>query len=391
MKKYLALLAIASLAIVSCGEKPEPTPTPSDDEKAFSVTPETLSVGASDTSASIEVKGEVAWSTKSDNSNFVLTPASGNGNGTVTVSFPANTSTNVVTAKITIFTDDKAAKTKSFTIPFTQAAAEVEPTPDPGPDPEPTSRDTTYLARWWFDITQVDILNAHFAEEAKVEGNPNPDAGLPGNGGYYVEPNVSGKGRIEFYNGIDKNSINPKGRVKRVIGKYGGIVSYGTWKGDYYLLTAETDAALPAGTDIYTFFALRPNTDNVPRYWLVEILDGDTWKPYFETKKVTVSGEGEVEYNIELVYDNDAEKPCIDSIVDCEYKLTASTKNVVIRILAVSSAYYYGKVPPEGLPAEIGDSPVKVKNPVTILVGNRTAENGNPVLHHTMICTLTSK
>ena len=203
-----------------------------------------------------------------------------------------------------------------------------------------------------------------------------------------MEPNVEGKGRIEFYNGIDKTSINPKGRVKRVIGQWGGIVSYGTWKGDYYLMTANTDAPLAAGTTIYTFFALRPNTDNVPKYWLVEIMDGNVWKPYLTTQKVTVEGEGEVEYNLEITYDNTAETlKALDSIVDSNYKLTSDTKDVVIRILAVSSAYSC-TVEGAKLPEVIGDSPIKAKNPVTIMVGNRLADTGLPVTHHTMICTI---
>jgi hypothetical protein len=149
-------------------------------------------------------------------------------------------------------------------------------------------------------------------------------------------------------------------------------------------MTANTDQALPAGTDIYTFFALRANVDNVPRYWMVEIRDGDTWKPYLETKKVVVEGEGEVEYNLEIIYDNEAELlKCPNSIVDSEYKLTSATKDIQIRILAVSSAYAFGP----GLPSVIGDSSISAKNPVTILVGNR-ANNSEPVLHHTMICTV---
>ena len=392
MKKYLTMFAAAAMVFASCS-KPEdnPTPTPSTDpdptpvEKAFSVAPATIAAKADDTSTTINVTSEVAWTAKSDNASFTVNPASGNGNASITVSFPANTVESEVKANITVATTDENAKTKSYTVAITQgAAAHVEPEPDP----EPAS-DTTYLARWWFDETQAAILGVHFTEEAKLaDKSPNPEANKAGNGGYYVEPNVSGKGRIEFYNGIDKTDINPKGRVKRVIGKYGGVVSYGTWKGDYYLMTAETDEALPAGTNIYTFFALRPNVDNVPKYWLVEILDGDTWKPYLETKKVTVEGEGEVEYNLELVYDNDAaDIKCIDSIVDSNYKLTASTKDVKIRILAVSSAYAYGP----GLPTVIGDSSISAKNPVTILVGNREssgASKGVPVLHHTMICTV---
>ena len=367
---------------VSCGEsnKPDDNGPKKEDEAKLELSTSAISVLATDTSASFSVTANCPWKVSSDNSQFSVSPASGNGNGSVTVSFPANEFTSAVSANITVASDGVSPQ-KTLTVKITQAAAEAKP--DPQPQPEPQS-DTTYLARWWLDESQVPVLSTHFTEEAKVDGNPNPDACLPGSGGYYVEPNVAGKGRIEFYNGIDKNSINPKGRVKRIIGKYGGIVSYGTWKGDYYLLTAETDSPLPAGTKIYTFFALRANVENVPKYWMVEILDGDTWKPYLETKKVTVEGEGEVEYNLELVYDNGAEKPCIDSIVDSDYKLTAATKDVKVRILAVSSAYAYG----EGLPEVIGDSAVKAKNPVTILVGNRLSETGNPVLHHTMICTV---
>ena len=388
MKKYIALMAVAALAFAACGEKPEPIPTtdPTTKEIKLEVNTTAISVKAGDTSASINVTANCPWKAESDNPAFTLSPASGEGNGTITVSFPANEAQQEVKAGITVSSNAKEGTPVSVKVNVSQAAAEAKP--DPEPEPQPSESDTTYLARWWFDESQVTVLGEHFTEEAKIDGNTNPAACLPGNGGYYVEPNVEGKGRIEFYNGIDKTEINPKGRVKRVIGKYGGIVSYGTWKGDYYLLTANTDEALPAGTDIYTFFALRANTDNVPRYWMVEINDGGTWKPYLETKKVTVEGEGEVEYNLEIIYDNDAERvKAPDTIVDSNYKLTGSTKDVVIRILAVSSAYSYGT----GLPSVIGDSPVKAKNPVTIMVGNRLSENGDPVLHHTMICKLKSK
>ena len=391
MKKYLTILAAAAFLAAACS-KPEPTPTPTPEpepeptptpvEKVFTVSPSSISAKAEDTSATITVTSEVAWTAKSDNAAFTVNPASGNGNASLTVSFPANTVESEVKANITVATTDENAKTKNYTVDITQAAAEK--VPEPGPEPG-QGKDTTYLARWWFDESQAAILGVHFTEEAKLaDKSTNPEACKPGNGGYYVEPNVSGKGRIEFYNGIDKTDINPKGRVKRVIGKYGGVVSYGTWKGDYYLMTANTDQALPAGTDIYTFFALRANVDNVPRYWMVEIRDGDTWKPYLETKKVVVEGEGEVEYNLEIIYDNEAELlKCPNSIVDSEYKLTSATKDIQIRILAVSSAYAFGP----GLPSVIGDSSISAKNPVTILVGNR-ANNSEPVLHHTMICTV---
>ena len=389
--KIKHLFFFAAVVLMAACNKPEPTPDPKPDdkpkEKAFAVSPESITVEADATSASITVTGEVAWTVTSDNNAVSVSPAAGTGNGTIAVSFAANETENEVKANLEVFTTDELAKVKSYKIPFTQKGkAHVEPDPEPDPDPQPSVKDTTYLARWWFDASQVDVLKAHFHEEAKIDGATNVEACKPGNGGYYIEPNVSGSGRIEFYNGVDKTEINPKGRVKRVIGQWGGVVSYGTWKGDYYLLTANTEAALAAGTDIYTFFALRPNVANVPKYWMVEINDGGSWKPYLETKKVTVEGEGEVEYNLELVYEADGTPKCHDTIVDSEYKLTAATKDIQIRILAVSGAYAEGA----GLPTNIGDGPAKAQqgNPVTILVGNRLADTGLPVEHHTMICVV---
>ena len=67
---------MASLAFIACDPNNPDTPDTPDDptptEKAFSVSPETISVGADETSATINVTAEVKWSAKSDNSKFTL-------------------------------------------------------------------------------------------------------------------------------------------------------------------------------------------------------------------------------------------------------------------------------------------------------------------------------
>ena len=120
---------MASLAFIACDPNNPDTPDTPDDptptEKAFSVSPETISVGADETSATINVTAEVKWSAKSDNSKFTLSTSSGESDATITVFFPANTVAEEVKAAITVSTYDPLAKTQTWVVNITQAAAEV--------------------------------------------------------------------------------------------------------------------------------------------------------------------------------------------------------------------------------------------------------------------------
>jgi len=89
----------------------------------FGVESTELNVGASATSATIKVKGNVAWTAVSDNQAFTVSPASGQGAGEITVTFAANTDTeNAKVANITVSTTADVA-TKSYTVVLTQAKA----------------------------------------------------------------------------------------------------------------------------------------------------------------------------------------------------------------------------------------------------------------------------
>lgn len=400
MKKYLFLIPVALLAFAACGEKePEQKPT---DTKTFSVSPASITAKADDTSASITVSGNVAWTAKSDNEAALsLSPASGNGAGTIQVTFAANTAETPVTASITVATTEDV-KTKSYVVSFTQAGAEntnpgTDPDPGTNPDPGTTAKDTTYLAVWHFKGEAADnpALTAHFAEEAKnADKTINVEAQKPGNGGWYVEPNVTGKGRIEYYNGIDKSTVDDVGRCKRVVGN-GALCQFGPWKEDYWLLTASTDNELPAGTTLYFFAALRANTAVTPKHWLAEIKDGDSWVPAMEVQRVTVDGV-EVAYNMELTFKNSAAKTPEDPnantvFVDTEYVLKAATKDPQLRITCVTVMYAETGGPASKIGDYVGSVLTKAANPVVMLVGERSNGGCEPVMKSTMICTVKDK
>ena len=84
----------------------------------FSVSTETLTAKAGDTSASFDVKGNVKWTVSSDNAAYTVSPASGEGAGAVTVKFAANETEKDVTVKLTVSTTAEVA-TKSYTVTLT--------------------------------------------------------------------------------------------------------------------------------------------------------------------------------------------------------------------------------------------------------------------------------
>ena len=88
--------------------------------KTFNVTAEKTEFKYSETTATITVESEVAWTVTSNNENFKVSTTSGEGNGTITVTFPENTLEQDVTADIVVSTEDPLARPNSFTITLVQ-------------------------------------------------------------------------------------------------------------------------------------------------------------------------------------------------------------------------------------------------------------------------------
>ena len=305
------------------GTAKEDTPT---EKKAFSVAPTEISVTATETSATFAISAEVEWTVASNNDAFVPSATSGENNASITVSFPANTKKEEVKATLTVKTTNPDVETAEYQVVITQAAAA-----DQKPAVKPAVG--TVLAEWYFATSQLDILNQHFAEEVS-----DPLADAPGNGGCYVEPNVKGKGRLEYYNGCDKVEAGivdaAHKRCKRSTGTYGEPVVYGTYKGDYILWTAytEDEAPLAAGTKLRLRFTLRPNNAIVMKFWLVEYLDGTEWKVAGTAKE----GDG-FKYNVELFYASGSGNQT-NTTIEPTVTLTNDTPCAQFRITAVSNA-----------------------------------------------------
>lgn len=97
----------------------------------FIVSPKTVTVGATATSASINVTSAVAWTAVSETEGFSVSPASGTGDGTVTVTFAANDTEEARTAKVKISTTSADVTNKEHIVTITQSgkASSVEGTP----------------------------------------------------------------------------------------------------------------------------------------------------------------------------------------------------------------------------------------------------------------------
>ncbi len=314
--------AIKRFDITQEGTAKEDTPT---EKKKFSVAPTDISVTATETSATFAITAEVQWTVSSSDDTFVPSATSGENNASITVSFPANTKKEEVKATMTVKTTDPDVEKAEYQVVITQAAAA-----DQKPAVKPAAG--TVLAEWYFATSQLNILNPHFAEEVT-----DPLADAPGNGGCYVEPNVKGKGRLEYYNGCDKAEAGivdqAHNRCKRTVGKYGEPVVYGTYMGDYILWTAytEDEAPLAAGTKLRLRFTLRPNNAIVMKYWLVEYLDGSEWK----VAGTANEGDG-FKYNVELKYVSESGNQ-INTTIEPTVTLTSDTPCAQFRITAVAN------------------------------------------------------
>lgn len=88
------------------------------DSDYLTVNTTNLSAAADATTASFDVKANVAWTVTSDNSAYTVEPASGDKNATVTVKFAANTEEADKVVKFAVSTNADVA-TKSYTITLT--------------------------------------------------------------------------------------------------------------------------------------------------------------------------------------------------------------------------------------------------------------------------------
>lgn len=146
----------------------------------------------------------------------------------------------------------------------------------------------TVLAAW-------DLSKEGMASYADTWGGVDPgtfrkDAG---DGGLYIAANAGGSGKLTYVQ-IDKNEIDVNGKARNVCGSTGEPYVEGQWPGDSWNFTA--DHSIPAGSIVAASFYSRTSGTGM-KYWLVEYLDGDTWKPAMPTVTEEIEGQT-ITYNV---------------------------------------------------------------------------------------------
>lgn len=181
---------------------------------------------------------------------------------------------------------------------------------------------------WGFNSTAMQSYADHFG------GTAGAFSRAAGNGNMYVESNVSGNGKIEYYQ-IDKTTIDTNDKASRIVSSTGQPYVTGTWVGDYWLTSADLDTIHPAGTKV-SFHALSRCSGTGMRYWLMEYKDGNEWKPLLTTTTENIETGENVTYNIK--HDNTTEFP-----INVVVTLTQPTKRVEFRQTCVANAQASGK------------------------------------------------
>jgi hypothetical protein len=196
---------------------------------------------------------------------------------------------------------------------------------------------------WLFSAAAMDDAvtgyAATFGTTAGVEDK------TAGDGGQYVNANVSGNGKITYVQ-IDKTSLtytsdkngNPY-KSTRITGGTGQPYVTGMWIGDYWLFEATDGTTYPAGTKVNVSYLTRTSATGI-KYWRLEYLDGADWKPAMPVS--TVEGT-DLQYNVAMNADGKT-----DIQINAVVTLANPIENVKFRMLCVGGTLANGKAIPEG-------------------------------------------
>ena len=270
----------------------------------------------------ITVTSDVDWTMTSTNDMiYLIDPADDlgkasitcTGNAEVLVLMPANFKLEENKSTITVTTENTLVQQNTYTFEITQEAYTV-----------PAGQ---VLAEWYF-ATEV---------KAELEKTWNLAVGgdladVEGFGDVYVDANSQGSGKFQYWQ-VDKTPIIDKAhkRCKRTVTGTGEPMALPAYTGDYALWTAYPASPLAAGTKVHIFFAVRPNDPQCTKYWILEYLDGDTWKAVADQVKTATTANGTVEYTHEILWD----ELQINTFVDAVVTLSATTSTVQFRFRCV--------------------------------------------------------
>ena len=320
-----AVVAEITVATEDPGAKPKTQTvviTQASATKSFAATVAKTSFKLGEDRTVITVESDVEWTMTSTNDMiYLIDPADDlgkasitcTGNAEVLVLMPANFKLEENKSTITVSTESTLVQQNTYTFEITQEAYTV-----------PAGQ---VLAEWYF-ATEV---------KAELEKTWNLPVGgdladVEGFGDVYVDANSQGSGKFQYWQ-VDKRPIIDKEhkRSKRTVTGTGEPMALPAYTGDYALWTANPASPLAAGTKVHIFFAVRPNDPQCTKYWILEYLDGDTWKAVADQVKTATTANGTVEYTHEILWD----ELQINTFVDAVVTLSATTSTVQFRFRCV--------------------------------------------------------
>lgn len=198
--------------------------------------------------------------------------------------------------------------------------------------------------RWYIDNIKVAKPKEETVAEwlftadamASYADNFGTTAGLvdlnPGDGGQFVAANVTGSGKITYVQ-VDKNGIELEKAEEqpwRITGGSGHPYVRGIWLGDYWLFEGDSNTTYPAGT-IFSINYITRTSKTGFKYWRIEYLDGETWKPAMPVTAATVNDLA-IEYNLVMANDGST-----NIEVSPMVSLTSATKGLKFRMVALAN------------------------------------------------------
>ena len=221
------------------------------------------------------------------------------------------------------------------------------PGTDPGPNPdEPVVNGRRVLAEWEWSVERAvsDEYITSWTGLENVASNIGKEvySNKPGERGYILA-NKRGNGKLSWVQ-VDKTawsdtSGEERAGVSLITSDYGCLPAvFGALAGDYYLFET-TGANLKAGARIHFVYS-QYSAAYGAKYWMMEYLDGETWKslPGLTAKTETISGKtkdtGEA-FNETVTYNKafDAKETWQPSF---DFTLTEETPDVKIRLMVRS-------------------------------------------------------
>lgn len=278
------------------------------EDKAISA----VAAGAEAGSAVVKVATNMEWTAVSDTDWASVLPVSGTTSADANISFEENPTEQARTATLTF-----TATYENITVTKTVTVAQEGKAPAPV-----VGTDSDLFVAWAFSADMNPLYKATFSQEAQRDA-------AAGDGGKYLDATL-GNGKVTYVQ-LDKSQLAGESIYRFIHGSNYPMV-YGVWEGDYFLFEATPASALPANSNVAISFYTWASNNKTLKYWMLEYLDGETWKPALETKT-----EDGVSHNVAIL-NSEANTQNVNALV----VLANSTSKVSFRMRCVSNKQING-------------------------------------------------